>query len=150
MIGTFNLQTAEKLAGVLHSLNYEKACTVHSEDGYDEFSPFSSNFIFEVGSDIEGIKQLTYQPEEMTIKKSDEFIEGADSTVNAKITRDVLSGEKGPARDMTALNAAFAFYIAGKSKTVEEGIKYAEDILDSGAGIKKLNEYVEMSNGCII
>jgi anthranilate phosphoribosyltransferase len=47
---------------------------------------------------------------------------------------------------MTVLNAAFAFYIAGKTSSVEEGIRLAEEVLDSGAGMRKLEEYKEVSN----
>jgi anthranilate phosphoribosyltransferase len=79
-------------------------------------------------------------------KNTDEFLEGADSDTNAEITKQVLSGKKGSAREMTALNAAFAFYIAGKTSSFEEGIILAEDILDSGAGMRKLGAYKEVSN----
>jgi anthranilate phosphoribosyltransferase len=146
LIGAFDLQTAEKLAGVLQSQKYEKACTVHSEDGYDELSPFSSNFVFEIGGESDEIKQFSYTPVKIADRNSGDFIEGADSNKNAEITRQVLEGKKGSAREMTVLNAAFAFYIAGKTNSVEEGIKLAEEVLDSGAGIKKLNEYIERSN----
>jgi anthranilate phosphoribosyltransferase len=146
LIGAFNNHTAEKLAGVLQTQNYEKACTVHSDDGFDELSPFASNSVFEIGSGSNEIRKFSYKPANLLEKIPGEFVEGADSTINAKITRKVLEGEKGSAREMTVLNAAFAFYVAGKTKTVEEGIKIAEEILDSGAGTKKLDEYIEASN----
>ena len=47
---------------------------------------------------------------------------------------------------MTVLNSAFAYYVAGKAQTIEEGIQLAEETIDSGAGMKKLNEFIEMSN----
>lgn len=146
LIGTFDLQTAEKLAGVLQSQKYDKACTVHSEDGYDELSPFSSNFVFEIGSETDNINQFTYKFAKVADRNDEEFVEGADSKTNAEITLQVFDGKKGSARDMTVLNAAFALYVAGKIQTVEEGIKLAEEILDSGAGAKKLNDFIEMSN----
>jgi anthranilate phosphoribosyltransferase len=146
LIGAFDLQTAKKLAGVLQTQKYNKACTVYSEDGYDEFSPFSSNFVFEIGNETDSIKQFSYKPLKILEKNAGEFVEGADSNTNAEITKEILKGKKGAAREMTVLNAAFAFYIAEKSSTVDEGIKLAEDILDNGAGMKKLNEYIEASN----
>jgi anthranilate phosphoribosyltransferase len=146
LIGAFDLQTAKKLAGVLQTQNYNKACTVYSEDGFDEFSPFSSNFVFEIENETDSIKHFSYKPLKILEKNGGEFVDGADSETNARITREVLSGKKGAAREMTVLNAAFALYIAGKSPTVDEGIKLAEEILDSGAGMKKLTEYKEISN----
>ncbi len=52
----------------------------------------------------------------------------------------------GSAREMTVLNTAFAFYVAGKTQTIENGIELAENTLDSGKAMKKLNEFVKMSN----
>jgi anthranilate phosphoribosyltransferase len=146
LIGAFDIQTAEKLAGVLQSLKYAKACTVHSEDGYDELSPFSSNHLYEINENNNSVQRLTYNPEAYSDKSNGKFLEGGDSKENAVITRQVLEGVKGPARDMTALNAGCAFYVAGKSKSIKEGITLAEDILNSGIGIKKLDAYVERSN----
>jgi anthranilate phosphoribosyltransferase len=146
LIGAFDLQTAEKLAGVLQAQKYNKACTVHSEDGFDELSPFSANFVFEIGSETDSVKHFSYKPTKQLEKNAGEFVEGADSNTNAVITKEVLSGKKGSAREMTVINAAFAFYIAGKTTSVEEGFKFAEDVLDSGAGMKKLEEYVEFTN----
>jgi len=146
LIGAFDLQTAEKLAGVLQSHKYKKACTVHSNDGYDEFSPFSSNFVFEVDEEEDSIRRFSYRLEKPVNKNTGKLVNGADNKTNAEMTRQVLGGQKGPARDMIVLNAAFAFYVAGKLKTIEDGIKLAEETIDSGAGINKLNDFIEMSN----
>lgn len=146
LIGAFDLQTAEKLAGVLQSQKYEKACTVHSEDGYDEFSPFSSNYVFEIDNKTDNISQFTYNPENRSKNVVNELDVGGDSKINAEITRQVLNGKKGAVRDMTVLNTAFAYYVGSKVQTIEDGIRLAEETLDSGAGIKKLNQFIEMSN----
>jgi len=146
LIGAFDLETAEKLAGVLQSQKYDKACTVHSKDGYDELSPFSSNFVFEIANKSDNISQFTYNHETRDDKTTGELGEGGDSKTNAQITRQVLDGKKGAAREMTVLNSAFAYYVAGKAQTIEEGIQLAEETIDSGAGMKKLNEFIEMSN----
>jgi anthranilate phosphoribosyltransferase len=146
LIGAFDLQTAEKLAGVLQTQNYKKACTVYSHDGYDEFSPFASNFVFEIDNNTRHIKRFSYEPDTPAYKLTGKYVEGADGKKNAEITRQVLSGLKGPARDMTVLNAAFAYYVAGKSPTIEHGIQLAEDTIDSGGGLRKLNEFIELSN----
>jgi len=144
LIGAYNSETAKKLAGVLKMRNYKKACTVHSLDGFDEVSPFSKNDIFEVNSKKGGIK--TYQYEKPNGKYGLDGIKGDDQRKNAEITLAVLSGEKNAAREMIVLNSGFAFYIAGKTQTVEDGIFLAEEVLDSGSGKQKLSQLVEMSN----
>ena len=44
------------------------------------------------------------------------------------------------------LNAGAALYIAGKAASIEEGVKLAESLIDSGAALKKLEEFVEETN----
>ena len=54
--------------------------------------------------------------------------------------------EKGPKRQAVCLNAGAALYIAGKAASIEEGVKLAESLIDSGAALKKLEEFVEETN----
>jgi anthranilate phosphoribosyltransferase len=145
LIGAYDSETAKKLAGVLKLRNYKKACTVHSLDGFDEVSPFSKNDIFEVNSEKKTIRN--YQFEKPNGKYGLESIMGDDQKKNAEITLAVLSGEKNAAREMICLNAGFAFYVAGKTQTVEEGIQLAERALDNGSAKQKLNQWVKISNG---
>ena len=44
------------------------------------------------------------------------------------------------------MNAGAALYIAGKTETLEEGVRMAERLIDSGAAMKKLDEFIEKSN----
>ena len=66
---------------------------------------------------------------------------------NAEITKAILKGEeRGPKRQAVCLNAGAALYIAGKAASIEEGVKLAESLIDSGAALKKLEEFVEETN----
>ena len=44
------------------------------------------------------------------------------------------------------MNAGAALYIAGKAKTIEDGVKMAENLIDSGAAVAKLEEFIKLSN----
>ena len=44
------------------------------------------------------------------------------------------------------MNAGAALYIAGKAETLESGVRMAEQLIDSGAAQKKLEEFVVKSN----
>ena len=66
---------------------------------------------------------------------------GGDSEFNAQITRNILSGEMGPKRNVVLLNSGAALYLAGKVNTIEEGVELAEDIIDRGLAKKQLNEF---------
>ena len=87
-------------------------------------------------------------PEEFGIQRVTlEDLQGGDGTENAKITKRILDGEKGAKRDIVVLNAGAAIYIAGKADSIAEGIKLAEESIDSGKANEVLRKLVEMSNG---
>ena len=66
---------------------------------------------------------------------------------NAQITQDILQGkDKGPKRNAVCMNAGAALYIAGSAKTLEEGVRLAEYLIDSGKAYEKLQAFVEASN----
>ena len=63
------------------------------------------------------------------------------------LRKAILRGEeKGPKRQAVCLNAGAALYIAGKAASIEEGVKLAESLIDNGAALKKLEEFVEETN----
>ena len=61
-----------------------------------------------------------------------------DVRKNASIALDVLSGVKGPKRDIVVLNSACAIYAADKAGSIGEGVELAISSLDSGAALRKL------------
>ena len=78
------------------------------------------------------------KPEELT---------GGTPQENAEITKAILNGtEKGTRRNAVCMNAGAALYIAGKTETLEEGVRMAEQLIDSGAAMKKLEEFIAKSN----
>ena len=63
------------------------------------------------------------------------------------LRKAILRGEeKGPKRQAVCLNAGAALYIAGKAETMEAGVRMAEELIDSGAALKKLEEFIQESN----
>ncbi len=74
-------------------------------------------------------------------------IAGGDAKENARILMDVLSGEKGPHRDIVLLNSGAAIYTAGKTCSIREGITEAINAIDSGGAMEKLNALVDATGG---
>ncbi len=145
LIGTFNLETAKKLAEVLKAREYRKACTVHSADGFDEVSPFAENYMFEISEDADAVREYVYH-HECSAAFSEVAVEGSDPETNAQLTLAVLEGAKNANREMTVINAAFALLVAGKASNVEQGIQIAENAIDNGTALRKLVEFKEISN----
>ena len=75
-----------------------------------------------------------------------EALVGGTPEENAQITKDILSGkERGAKRCAVCLNAGAAIYIGGKAASIEEGVRKAEQIIDDGLALKKLDTFIEES-----
>ena len=61
---------------------------------------------------------------------------------NAEVTRRIFAGEPGPPRDLAALNAGAAIYVAGGADTIAAGVRAAEAKLDDGAAAATLERFV--------
>ena len=60
-----------------------------------------------------------------------------------KIIMNILDGtDKGPKRDILILNAAGGILVGGKVDSFKDGIKYAEESLESGAALNKLKQLI--------
>ena len=44
------------------------------------------------------------------------------------------------------MNAGAALYIGDKADSISEGVQLAQQLIDSGAAMKKLKEFVKFSN----
>jgi anthranilate phosphoribosyltransferase len=58
----------------------------------------------------------------------------------------VLAGEKGPLRDIVALNAAAALVAADMTPDLKAGVRLAEEAIDSGAARSRLEAFVRVTN----
>ena len=61
---------------------------------------------------------------------------------NAKIIKEILTGELGPKRDIVLLNAAAGIVVGGKAATLKDGLKLAVESVDSGSALNILNQLV--------
>ena len=146
VVGVYDPDITEKVAVVLSRLGVERAFVISGKDYMDEFTTTDATVV----SEIKDGKVTTYEvtPEEFGIQRVTlEDLQGGDGTENAKITKRILDGEKGAKRDIVVLNAGAAIYIAGKADSIGEGIRLAEESIDSGKANEVLQKLVEMSNG---
>lgn len=140
VLGVYDPDLTEKFAGVLRELGIKHALVVHSE-GMDEIG-FGKTRITEVRDG--DIKTYTINGKELGFESKD--VPKADSREqSAAITMGILKGEKGAARDICILNAAAAIYVAGKTDSIENGIRLAEESIDSGKALQKLEAVVKFT-----
>ena len=74
------------------------------------------------------------------------FEQQQQAQINAEIAKKILSGEKGPLRDIVLLNAAFAIVAGAGAYDIPGGIKKAAESIDSGAAKEKLEKLIEVTN----
>jgi anthranilate phosphoribosyltransferase len=119
---------------------------VYGQDKLDEISMCAPTSVCEVKDG--SFKSYEITPEQFGYTRCEKGeLTGGTPAENAAITRAILEGkEKGPKRQAVCLNAGASLYIAGKAATMEEGVKMAESIIDSGAALEKLNEFIKESN----
>ncbi len=146
VLGVYDGALTNTIANVLLKLGRERALVVHGDDGLDEITTTTTTMVSEVRDGM--VRDYKINPEDLGIKLSKpEDLEGGDSVENAAIIFAILKGVKGPKRDIVVINSAAAFYVGKKVESLKEGVKLAEEIIDSGVALKKLNELIEYNKG---
>jgi anthranilate phosphoribosyltransferase len=146
IIGVWQKDLTELMAGVLASLGTERAWVVHGEDGLDEITLAGKTFVAEVHKGE--VKTFHIQPEEfgLTASKLD-HLRGGDSEANARIIREVLSGaRRDEARALVLATAAAALVVGDVAADLREGIRLAAESIDEGVAARKLALLVEATN----
>jgi anthranilate phosphoribosyltransferase len=144
LVGVYDPRLTEMFAGVLRNLGTKKAFIVHGADGLDEATVTGETRVTELR---EG-RITTYNLDPVDFFGeifAGEALTGGDAAANAQITREILAGQDGPRRKIVVLNSALAIVAGGKAETVREGVRVAEECLDSGAARKKLEALVELT-----
>jgi anthranilate phosphoribosyltransferase len=146
LMGVFHPDLVGIQARVLQRLGSRHVMVVHGVEGLDEISITGETMIGEL-KDGE-VREYTVHPRQFGMEVSAlKSIQVGSGEESAEVLRQVLAGKKGPARDIVALNAGAAIYLAGLSASHEEGVAKARAVVDSGAAQRKLDELVEFTNG---
>jgi anthranilate phosphoribosyltransferase len=136
VLGVYSPDLVEPLANVLKNLGTKHSFVLHG-NGLDEITLAGETKISEI---VNGkVKTYTIKPEQYGMKKcSPDELKGGDAKQNLEILMDILKGKKGPKRDIVVLNAACAIVAGDMAKDMKQGIKLAEESIDSGRALKKL------------
>ena len=141
LCGVYDPGLVPKFARAFQSLGLGHAMVVHG-DGIDEITVSGVTKVAEVRQGK--IYEYTINPGEFGICLAPpSSLAGHSPAVNATIIRKILSGMRGPARDVVVLNAGAAIYLGDKAGNIAEGISLAEKAVDSGCASDKLDELVK-------
>ena len=146
LMGVYDQALVEPLAQVMANLGVNRGMVVYGQDSLDEISMCAPTSVCEIKDGKFTSYEIT--PEQFGYEKCEKgALTGGTPAENAEITKAILKGEeRGPKRQAVCLNAGAALYIAGKAASMEEGVKLAESLIDNGAALKKLEEFVEETN----
>lgn len=144
VIGVFSADLTEPLARVLGRLGSRHTLVVHGLDGVDEISISAPTVVSEIENGL--VNTYRIAPEDVGLERAPrERIRGGTKEDNARITEDVLAGEKGPRRDVVVLGAAAALLAAGKARSLRDGVGLAQESIDSGAARRVLESFRRLS-----
>ncbi|MBI5603454.1 MAG: anthranilate phosphoribosyltransferase [Deltaproteobacteria bacterium] len=147
VLGVYAPELTEKMALVLQRLGTKEAFVVCGEGTFDEISICGPTHIAHLKDGR--VDTFIFSPEEVGFKRAvPEDIKGGNAAENAGIIRALLNGEPGAKREMVLLNAAAAFMAVGLDKTFSEGIKRAEESIDSGRAREKLEKLIAFTRQC--
>ncbi len=142
ILGVYERSLLPVVGRALAHLGLKHAMAVWGESGYDEVTTTGKTYVCEVK---EGhVKEYVLEPEKFGLKRAvaADLIAG-DKDASKHIALNVLKGMEGPQRDVVVFNAGCCLYLAGRARTIKEGMQAAADSIDSGAAIKKLNKLIE-------
>lgn len=142
IIGVYDEKLTETFAQVLRSLGVQRAMVVHGLDGLDEITTTTKTKV----SELKNNQIITYYIDPKAyFGKYDALsdLAGGGIEQNAEIIQNIFEGKHGPKRNILLINAAAAFYLTDQASTLKEGIKLAEDIIDSGLVNRKLKDITD-------
>ena len=144
LLGVFAPELTEMFARALLLLGAKRAFVVHGHDGLDEISVCAPTRVTELSDGM--IRTYDIDPADYFGETAPaSALAGGDPEKNAAITRAVLSGETGPARNVVLLNASAALVAAGRAQDLKDGVEAAAGAVDSGAAAEKLDALVQFT-----
>ncbi len=146
LMGVYDESLVEPLAKVMCNLGVKRGMVVYGRDKLDEISMSSTTKVCEIDSGKFSVYEIN--PKDVGYSYCHkEALRGGDAYENAHIARNIIYGkEKGAKREAVCFNAGAALYIANKVKSIEEGARMAESLIDDGFASAQLERFIAESN----
>lgn len=144
LLGVGRPQLRPVLAEALAMLGTRRTLVVHGNDGLDEVTLADSTHVTEATG--EGLREFDWTPADFGLQQAgleSMLIEGPEES--ARIIREVLDGQAGPARDIVVVNAAAALWTVAPDASPEQCAKQAAAAIDDGAARDLLARLAERS-----
>ncbi|NUN14459.1 MAG: anthranilate phosphoribosyltransferase [Myxococcales bacterium] len=145
LIGIYDRERLSDVAHALVSLGVKRALCVHGSDGMDEITLAGTTYAMLVTDDT--VHSLTIEPRSFGLEPCHASeLAGGDAEDNAMLIRKVLAGNcPGPHKNVVALNAGAALFIAEVVPTLVDGVKLATNVIETGAPLSVLQHVVRIT-----
>ena len=145
VMGVYDEALVEPLARVMKNLGVKSGMVVYGQDCLDEISMSAPTTVCEIKNGA--FCTYTITPEQFGFQMCQkEELKGGSPAENAMITKKILNGQKGAKRNAVVLKAGAGLYVAGKTQTLKEGIRLAEELIDSGKAKAQMEAFIAQSN----
>lgn len=147
LVGVYDPALTDLYIHVLYLMKLKRALVVHGFDSMgkpclDELSTLGKTKISQLHSNG-NVETFEMDAAALGIARPNlKELQGGDAALNARIIRNLLSGDDdGPRRDLLLYNTAAGFVLAGKARDLADGMKQGSEILGSGAALARLDAY---------
>ncbi|HRH79505.1 MAG TPA: anthranilate phosphoribosyltransferase [Thiobacillaceae bacterium] len=144
VLGVFSREFVRPMAEVLGELGSRHVMVVHAADGLDELSLDGVSFVAELKDGR--VTEYAVQPQDFGLCHCPSAHLAVDDMDRATARlMAALTGEGEAERDIVALNAGAAIYVAGLADSLAHGIDKAHQAIDSGAAKSKLQALIDFA-----
>lgn len=144
LLGVFDQVWLEPVAEVMHSLGSVHVLVVHAEDGLDEFSIAAETQVAELKEGA--VRRYRIAPEDAGLQRQSlDSLRVENATQSLCLVRQALAGEACAARDIVALNAGAALYVAGVAASIEAGVQRALTVMRDGSATQRFDAFIAMT-----
>lgn len=143
LAGINNPKLLHEYATALHLLGRERAVVLTGEGGMDEASLYGTTqcILLDHGELI----PFSISATEVGLRESSlADITGGTPAENAAIFHSIMEGKESPYQDAVVYNAGIALFIANEVETIQQGVKKAREIIQSGKA-KEMYEKMKMT-----
>ena len=145
VVGIYDSSRLKQIASVLKLLGTRKAFVVHGSDGLDEITLTGETKVCELANGQ--ISEYILKPDSFDLTACEaKDITGGTPEENADILKAILSGIKGPKRDIVLMNASAAICASDKKENLKAAMGLARESIDSGSAEQKLNDLCRLSH----
>ena len=145
VLGVYDKKWMTPIAEVLDELGSEHLLIVHSRDGLDEISLASPTYMTEMRDGK--ISEYEVSPEDFNFETDTlEGLQVNSPQESLDLAKLALQGEHKKASSMICMTAGAALYVSDIANSLESGVELAKRSVDSGEGLKKLNQLVEFTS----